>query len=910
MIALAAGVAAGPVVAQSQASDPTMWRVAQADTETSEAATAQANGAQPFLIMSQDLPEALSVFAEQSGTQVEFDAEALSGVDSNAVEGDLSAEEALGRLLSGTGVNYSRNDDGAFVIEQAAAETDADGELAIDTVEVEAEAPEEQQAAPAEPSPAPAPATAAAPAPTPEPIEEPIAELPPVESPVGPVDGYLATRSLTGTRIDAPLEEQPVSVQVLPGQIIEDVQATRIEDVVSFAAGAAKDNNFGGLQDNFTLRGLQANVAEDGIVTDNGLAAIPQVRDSANAERVEVLRGPASALYGQGGPGGVVNIVTKRPDATRTFAEVTGLYSTFERARTEFDVNTPIGDGFAAMRVVGALEASNSFRFDDAFDERWPSDRIFLAPSIVFGQGTDTQLLVRGEYLRDDSPFDRGVSLSPASGQLTDIEQFLGDPDAGTVESEKGQVQVDLSHKFSEDWSAQLIGSYLTNTVEGDAIEPRTVFDQELVDLIDFFRASQNRLTVQQLRSFDLGTDIEEGDVLRIFRDRDQDDELLSAQVNVNGVVRTGLLTHNLLFSAERQNIDSNSVLGESDQLTGLLDAVANGTASQFILDASDIDLSQGIPDVKITSITDETLDTYGATVLDKIDIGEQLHLLIGGRYDVIEQTVVRDNVPAGANDPITASFEVDKFSPRLGAVVEPFAGTPLSFFVSYTEGIRANRADADADNVIAPQESTAYEGGLRYGFFDNRLAFTATVFDIEVENFPVSTIDDVIPSTVESQGLELVLQGKVTPELSLLASYTYTDAVFAEAPDLIEGTQTIGTPEHAASFLANYKFIDGPYRGYFATLGILYQDERVGSAPFELSLEDVGVPTPLLIDGTTLPSFVRVDLSGGYEFESGAKLEVGVKNLFDEEILQPSVPGFASPEAPVTGFFRFTGKF
>jgi iron complex outermembrane receptor protein len=241
--------------------------------------------------------------------------------------------------------------------------------------------------------------------------------------------------------------------------------------------------------------------------------------------------------------------------------------------------------------------------------------------------------------------------------------------------------------------------------------------------------------------------------------------------------------------------------------------------------------------------------------------------------------------------------------------VVEPFAGAPLSFFVSYTEGIRANRADADSDNVIPPQESTSYEAGFRYGFFDNRLAFTATVFDIEVENFPVTTIDDVISSTVESQGLELVVQGEVTPELSLLASYTYTDAVFADAPDLIEGTQAVGTPEHAASFLANYKFIDGPYRGYFATLGIVYKDERVGSAPFELGIPVAGA-RPLLIDQTTLPSYVRVDLSGGYEFESGAKVEVGVQNLFDEEILQPSVPGFASPEAPVTGFVRFTGKF
>jgi iron complex outermembrane receptor protein len=732
-----------------------------------------------------------------------------------------------------------------------------------------------------------------------------------VESPVGPVDGYLATRSLTGTRIDAPLEEQPVSVQVLPREIIEDVQATRIEDVVSFAAGAAKDNNFGGLQDNFTLRGLQANVAEDGIVTDNGLAAIPQVRDSASAERVEVLRGPASALYGQGGPGGIVNVVTKRPDAARTFAEITGLYSTFERVRSEFDINAPLLNGFAALRIAGALEARNSFRVDDAFDERWPSDRVFLAPTIVFGQGTDTQLLVRGEYLRDDTPFDRGVSLSPDSGQLTDIEQFLGDPEAGNVTSEKGKVQVDLSHQFSDDWSAQVIGSYLTNTVEGDAIEPRTVFDQELIGLTNFFRQVTVVPGTGGQTLFDLlgPTDIAEGDVLRLFRDRDQDDELLSAQVNVNGVVETGFLTHNLLFSAERQNIDSNSVLGESDQFTALLDAVQNGTASQFILDASDIDLSQGIPGVTTTSFTDETLDTYGATILDKVDVGEQLHLLLGGRYDVIEQTVVRDNVPAGANDPTRASFEVDKFSPRLGAVVEPFAGVHLSFFVSYTEGIRANRADADADNVIAPQESTAYEGGLRYGFLDNRLAFTATVFDIEIENFPVSTIDDVIPSTVESQGVELVLQGQVTPELSLLASYTYTDAVFAEAPDLIEGTQTIGTPEHAASFLANYKFVDGPYRGYFATLGILYQDERVGSAPFELAIPQPGVP-PLLIEQTTLPSFVRVDLSAGYEFESGAKLEIGVKNLFDDEILQPSIPGFASPEAPVTGFFRFTGKF
>jgi len=409
-------------------------------------------------------------------------------------------------------------------------------------------------------------------------------------------------------------------------------------------------------------------------------------------------------------------------------------------------------------------------------------------------------------------------------------------------------------------------------------------------------------------------TDLEEGDVLRLFRERDQDDEQWTGQFNLNGIVETGFLKHNLLFSAEAQTIESDSEFAESDLVGAFLSAVTQGTASPFVLDASNPDLSPGLPPVTVTSLTDETLDTYGATVLDKIDIGEQVHLLIGGRYDVIEQTVI-----TGTG---TFAFEEDKFSPRLGAVVEPFASLPLSFFVSYTEGIRANRANADTNNVIPPQESTSYEAGFRYEFIDDKLAFTATAFDIEVENFPVTILGagflpTIVPSVLESQGIELSLQGQVTPELSVLANYTYTDAVFAEAPDLVEGTDTIGTPEHAASLVGKYKVLDGPYRGWFGTLGLLYQSERVGSAAFETpivaDLDGDGSPDiaeRVLIDETTLPSFVRVDLTAGYEFESGATFEVGVKNLLDDEILQPSLPGFAFPEAPVTGFVRFKGKF
>jgi iron complex outermembrane receptor protein len=727
------------------------------------------------------------------------------------------------------------------------------------------------------------------------------------------------------------------------------VQATRVDDVVTFATGAAKDNNFGGIDDGFLLRGLQASVAEDGVITDNGVFSIPQRRDSANAERVEVLRGSGSALYGQGGAGGVVNIVTKRPDATQTFAEAEASYSTFERLRGEFDINAPIMDGFAAMRIVGALEGTDSFRYDDAFDEAWPSDRVFIAPSLLFGQGTDTRLLLSGEYLRDDTPFDRGIVTDEDGNPLVSADQFLGDPATGPITTEKIKLRTELEHDFNEDWSVRATGTYLDNEIEGEAVEPRARIDSGLLDVNlggvtigdAQFSAAQGACDplnpspppfcgVLIDSSFGPNDPLEEGDILRLFRDRDQEDDLLSGRVDLNGIVRTGFLTHNLLFSAEHSSAEGDSRIDFTSEGAAFTDSVVSGRSSPFILNGSTLDLSNAPSGALVDSIliTDEELDTTGFVINDKIDIGEQVHLLLGGRYDIIDQTVVSttfDGLRAGScangpdmttciadpDGPDVTEIEEEKFSPRAGLVVEPFVNTPFSLFFGYTEGIRANTAKTGTGSVeeavLPPQEFTSYEGGFRYGFFDNRLAFTATVFSIDIENFPIAEGNETIGADVESEGVELNLQGAITPEWSILANYAYTDAVLTDGPALAVGTRQPGSPEHSASLVSKYQFMDGPYRGFFGTLGLVYHDERVNTIPQEQSVSGVTIP----FDETRLPEFVRLDLSAGYEFESGSVFEVGVQNVLDEDILQPSIaPGIAYPERPVTGFVRFKGKF
>lgn len=696
------------------------------------------------------------------------------------------------------------------------------------------------------------------------------------EDPRGPVEGYLAERSTTGVRIDAPIEEQPLSLQVIPREVIEDTNATRLSDALGLAAGFASANSLGGLQDEFLLRGFEARVATDGAAESNVVEPTRR-RDTANLERIEVLRGPASALYGQGQPGGVVNLVTKKPfDAFAVEAETFG--STLYEIRQELDVNVPFGGAWgAAGRLVAAVEGSNSFRFQDATDDRFAENRQFVAPSVAFRPTERTDVLIRGEYLRSSDIFDRGIPLTPGGSFATDIDDFFGDADVGNVVAEDLIGSAALTHRFTDDLSVRLFGSVDRNTIEGFSLEPELVAPFDIPPL-----------------------GVVAGDtIFRQLEFRDFETINYTAQADLNYRLETGPVTQDFLFSVEYTRLDDERRVEQSGTFVNfdVVSASAPGTPTSLTPD-----------DLTPVSEFRTDVESVGLVAFDKISLYDRVHLLGGGRVDFVDQS--------GGN--LLASDELDEadvteFSPRAGIVVEPLEDVPASVFFSYGESFQVNTELAIGGGVLDPQEGRVFEGGVRYGFNDDRLRLTVTAFDIEQENQPF-TFDGTFftTSSSESRGVEVTLEGAVTPELSIFASYTFTDAELTEVgaglSDVAIGESPQGVPTHAAGLLAKYRFGEGRFAGLSLTGAVRFVGERV-NFPSLVTPNPLGGP-PVTIPAIMLDPYVRVDIGAAYEVSDRLRVGAGIQNLLNQEIATPSTINLAIPEAPITGFVRLDVRF
>lgn len=670
-------------------------------------------------------------------------------------------------------------------------------------------------------------------------------------SPFDPVDGYKAERSATATRMDIPIDETPAPVQVVPKEILADSGADRVEDALDFTAGAQKGNPFGGKNEGILLRGFEASFAEDGAFASGGPLASSGVRDSAVVERIEVVRGPSSALLGPGTPGGVINVVTKRPQGD-TFFETESSASTFQRLRQTFDANTAFGqDKRLQARISGAVEYSDSFR--DGVD----GNRQVVAPAVTFEPGDDLRIRYRGEYQRDAGEFDRGVPIDSDGDFVTDDDTYLGDPDDGDTITENLGSQLEAEYDVTDAWTARVFGGWDRSRLDGEATEPRArgpipnVFTQPPPQLV---------LTANQ--------------VARLRRERDQETTVWTGRAEITGDVKTGPIAHKALLSFEARDLSRDSEIREGNFLQNIQ------TQTNIVnLNALQTDL----PEQPLTQLSDTENDitNYGITLFDQIKPIDEISLLVGGRFDVIDQT-------QNANGNVTDVNETE-FSPTVGAVVRPVPWGSL--FFRYSQSFEPNTATSQTNEPLPPQEGESFEGGVRAKLLDDAVRATVTAFHITLDNEPQDSLmgNFSVPATRTSEGVEVSVQGAVTDRLSVIANYTYTDAELSDVPGPRDGESPAGVPTHAANAFASYDVGAGGLDGLSLNGGVVFNGERLNT--------NSQLFNGLTVGGNDLDSYVRLDAGAQYEIQSWLTAGVKVANITDTEYSRPSTPGFTIPE-------------
>jgi iron complex outermembrane recepter protein len=637
-------------------------------------------------------------------------------------------------------------------------------------------------------------------------------------------EGYYMPESSVGTRTDTPLRDIPASIQVIPRQVLEDQRINQVREAVTNVSGVTpgavgSQANAGG---NFIIRGFQTdrdNLFVNGFRRYNFLNRDLEV---ANIEQIEILKGPASVLYGQGEPGGILNITTEQPLSFSLY-EIEGTIGSFDFYRPTIDITGPLtANDNVRYRLNTAYQNSGSFV--DFID----TEQLFIAPVLSFDLGENTTVTLEGEYLNTSRINYLGL---PAVGSAIPNEfgqvprsRNINDPDL-ELDREFFALGYRLQHNFSEDWSI------------------RNGFRAEL----DYFDESF---------SFVTGLETNNRTVNRGARFDERRIENYSLQTDVVGNVQTGSIQHDLLFGVEIAWLNSDDRLFNPDSALPSID-LFDPDYNQPSIQTGEILLDQ----------TERQILT-GIYAQDLISIGEDLKILLGGRFDIAEAS--RDAPLFFDGTAISNDQESNAFSPRIGIVYQPVE--PVSLYASFSRSFQPSRANSiNADgSPFEPTTGEAFEVGVRTEFLDGRLAATLAAYQITKQNIVVSDPDrpgfSLQVGEQRSRGIELDIAGEILPGWNIIASYTHIDAEITEdtRPEIL-GNQPSNVARNSASLWTTYEIQSGNLQGLGFGAGLLFAGDRQGD-----------------LDNTfTLPSYVRADAAVYYRRDRW-QAALNFKNLFD----------------------------
>ena len=493
-------------------------------------------------------------------------------------------------------------------------------------------------------------------------------------------DAIVVTGIRQAYRGDFTVKEIPQAITTIDAKQLQDNNILRLADALDLNASVSRQNNFGGLWDSFAVRGFAGdeNLPSGYLVNGfNGGRGFGGTRDVAGVEKIEVLKGPAAALFGRGEPGGTVNIITKRAEPGRFMGSASGLYGSFERVRFDADANIPIGEN-VAIRLIGFSEKSDSFR--DTVNSR----RYGLMPSVVAKIGAATVLSYELEYTRAETDFDRGVLAIGNQLGLVPRNRFLGEPGDGPIRTNVTGHQVQLQHDFSNKWSLLLGGSYRETEFAGFA---------SFAELV----GSRQRLTLDG-RSLS-----------RQRRNTRYNGEHVVVRGELSGDFEALGLRHRVLIGADFDEFTNDQVLTRYRPPT-----LASNSALQ---PQNAIDIFNPVygafPLPVASAVVTNRFDrqkSVGFYIQDQITLTDALHLRLGLRYDDFSLSIQNrvNNTLANRKD--------SRFSPQVGLVYE--VGGALSLYAVYGSGFRSNVAITPQLSTAAPETSESYEIGAKFSLF------------------------------------------------------------------------------------------------------------------------------------------------------------------------------------------------
>ncbi|AEG01112.1 TonB-dependent siderophore receptor [Methylomonas methanica] len=731
-----------------------------------------------YHIDSGSLSQALRQFATNSGLLFSAEAKLTDGKTTVGLDGEYTVAEGFKKLLAGTGLTYRYTGDNSVVLKVVESGNDAASTLPAIRVTGKA-----------------------------------------VYDPDDPYNtDYNRSNASTATKTDTPIMETPMNIQVVPKSLMNDQQDINITDAITKnVSGVQADHGSGDIYEVFLIRGFSTNN-----IYRNGLLRGFGTYDPANIEQIEVLKGPASMLYGRAQPGGLINYTTKKGWDAPAYS-LQQQFGSYDQYRTTADATGPIDKD-------GKLRYRLNFSYQDigSFKQFVNNERYFVAPTLTWRPNDRFEANLELEHKHEKKVNDWGIPSIGNRPAPVPLSRSYLDSDKPT-ENDTTLVAYDWAFKFNDDWALKNRFLWENWDIQYNDIGGT-------ISLQADNRTLDRRLITGHSNQETYSTNLD-----------------LSGKFNLLGtnhdVLLGGDYYHNA-FNGPNQHFSKMAPIDIFNPVYNIF--------SQAAIDAIPLDFN---------FLRKE--ERFGVYFQDQITLFDKLHILGGGRYDWV-------NYGTGSS---SKSFEIakanyrdqddQKFSPRVGVLYQPWQW--LSLFSSYTESLgSANSGYSFNGENFKPQSGEQWEAGFKTEFFDKRFSSTVSFYDLTKANTTTNDPDHpgfkITAGKVRSRGIEVDVKGQVTEKLNLVTTYAFTDIRYTVANASLLGQRPINVPEHQATLWSTYQFTER----FKAGLGGVLVGKRLG---------DNNTPVDL-------PGYVTMDMMAAYTIPVGKTrltTQVNIHNLLDK---------------------------
>lgn len=695
------------------------------------------NGKHRFDIPAQALNQALLSFGKQSQQQLMYGTDIADNLRSQALQGDYTPQEAMSILLGGTPLQAVTTGEGTITLQPKAADIqNKTGAEVLPLVTVTGKVGYDSS----------------------DPYNK----------------DYSLPNATTATKTDTPIMETPMSIKVVPQQVLKDQQVITLDqalkNVSNVVSGAGADRQF-------FIRGFDLyNYYRDGFPFVNNWF---HTEELANIDRVEVLKGPGSILYGRAEPGGIINFVTKQPLDTPYYS-IRQQFGSYNHYRTDIDATGPL----TANKDL-AYRVNFTYQTNDSITQFSGGERVFAAPTLRWNISDKTTSTFKLEYSDIKTNANNLLSLNPNGTQqgFTTRKQNLNDPWAFT-EDEYVMFSINTAHKFNDNWS-----------------------------LRHRFNASFGQETMRNITAS--GSVAANGDVGRFFFEQNADGkDYLNNFYNsleLTGKLETGFIKHTILVGGDYMRTDARATMGP---------VFGFGGTNIY----NPVHFSQ-IPAIPSYNTFRYQQPWFGVYAQDQIELPHHIHLLGGLRYDNAETGGDSEFKVFGGSKTINPSVTDDRVSPRGGILWQPLP--ELSLYGSYTENFGESNGINAQGGRLPPQTAQQWETGVKTELFDGHFNGSLTYFDLKKQNLPMQACIGCPTQAIgaaESRGIELDASGEILPGLKLIGAYAYMP--FAKTVKDSDDSDKIGmrlhnAPENSGNIWATYEFQDADLSGLKLGAGV-----------------------------------------------------------------------------------------